>query len=237
MHLPQKIVWILVLHLASTSPLIAATYLDLGAGVVNGDFDTGVNSTTSQLTAKYGYFGSRYFLSASMSYLNANTDGLDRQSGLGDTILEAGYIYRAKDNDFKLFPSVSIKLPTANEDDGLGTGESDLGVFLDGQKNCGPIVCTAGVGYIFIGEPAGMDLNNILQLTAGVYKGFQKAGLSTYVQYNSAMIDGRTDPVKFGAEWFYLMNLNTTFYVNGVVGLTDTAPDYGFHTGVVKWFW
>ncbi|MGD8567180.1 MAG: hypothetical protein PVJ39_03670 [Gammaproteobacteria bacterium] len=236
MDLIQKNFYALVLFISSF-PVSAATFLDLGAGLASGDFDTGVDTTSSHLTAKYGYFGTRYFFNAAIPYLNVDTDGLDQQSGLGDTVLEAGYIYRGNDNDFKLFPSVSIKLPTANEDDGLGTGESDLGIFLDGQKSCGPIVCTAGVGYIFIGDPAGIDFNNILQLNAGVYKPFRKSGLSAYLQYDSAMVDGRSDPVKFGAEWFYLMSLDTTFYVNGLVGLTDVAPDYGFHTGIVTWFW
>lgn len=219
-----------------TSNAAGRTYLDLSVGQVSGDFDTGVNSTLNAVKVEYGYFGEQYFFDAAASYLNLDTDGLEQQNGMGDVLLEAGYIYRSQDYDLRLLPSVSVKLPTADENSNLGSGETDVGIFLDAYKKCGDIVCTAGLGYIFIGDPPGIDFNNVLQLSIGGFKAFQKAGLSTYLQYNSAILDGGTAPVELGVDWFYLLSLKHAFYINSILGLNSAAADYGIRTGFVIWF-
>ena len=235
MNFPKILVFILLLF-TPISNTTAQTYLDLGVGYVSGDYNTGINSSLSAVTAEFGYFGSEYFFSAATSYLNLDTDGLDQQKGMGDTFLEAGYIYRSQNNDLRLLPSVSVKLPTADETKNLGSGETDVGAFLDIYKKCGSIVCTVDLGYIFVGDPPGIDLNNILKLSVGGFVKFQKAGLTTYLQYSSAILDGRTDPVKLGMDWFYLFNLKTALYIDGIVGLNDAAPDYGIRSGIIYWF-
>lgn len=226
----------LSLFILSMSNAFARSYLDVGVGQVRGDFDTGITSMLNAVKIEYGYFGSQYFFNAATSYLDLDTDGLEQQSGMGDVLLEAGYIYRSQDGGLRLLPSVSVKLPTADENKNLGSGETDLGFFLDAHKKCGNIVCTAGLGYIFIGEPVGVDLNNILQLSIGGFKAFQKTGLSAYVEYNSAILDGRDDPVKLGVDWFYLFSLKYAFYINGIAGLNNAAADYGIRSGIVMWF-
>lgn len=234
--LPVPLPVLLLLVFISVPSAFARSYLDVGVGQVSGDFDTGVTSTLNAFKVEYGYFGSQYFFNAATAYLNLDTDGLEKQSGMGDVLLEAGYIYRLPDDDLRLFPSLSVKLPTADETKNLGSGETDVGVFLDAHKKCGNIVCTAGLGYIFIGEPAGVDLNNVLQLSIGGFKAFQQVGLGAYLEYNSAILDGRTDPVKLGVDWFYLFSLKYAFYINGIAGLNSTAPDYGIRSGVIIWF-
>lgn len=241
MNIPARILpvyfpVILLLSVITVPNAVARSYLDVGVGQVSGDFDTGVTSTLNAVKLEYGYFGSQYFFNATTAYLSLDTDGLENQSGMGDVLLEAGYIYRAPDDDLRLLTSLSVKLPTADETKNLGSGETDVGAFLDVYKKCGSILCTAGLGYIFIGEPAGVDLNNILQLSIGGFKAFQKAGLSAYLEYNSAILDGRTDPLKLGIDWFYLFSLKTAFYIDGIAGLNNAAPDYGLRSGFVLWF-
>ena len=231
-----KILILIILFFIPLSDVAAQNYLDLGVGYVSGDFNTGVNSNLSAVTAELGYFGSENFFSAATSYLNLDTDGLDQQKGMGDTYLEAGYIYRSQNNNLRLLPSVTVKLPTADETKNLGSGETDIGAFLDIYKKCGSIICTVDLGYIFVGDPPGIDYNNILKLSVGGFVKFQQAGVTTYIQYNSAILDGRTDPIKLGIDWFYLFNLKTALYIDGIAGLNDAAPDYGIRTGIIKWF-
>jgi hypothetical protein len=233
---PKYFPAVFLLFMAILPDAAARSYLDVGAGRVSGDFDTGITSELDLIRVEYGYFGSQYFFNAAATYLNLETDGLDQQSGMGDVVLEAGAIYRPRESSLILFPSLSLKLPTADENDGLGSGEMDIGAFLDAHKNCGGIVCTAGLGYIFIGEPAGTDFNNVLRLSIGGFKAFQQAGLSAYLQYDSAMLDGATDPVKLGVDWFYLLNLKYAVYINSAAGLNSAAPDYGIRAGIVRWF-
>lgn len=233
---PGRFPVILLLFIIFLPSAAARTYLDVGGGQVSGDFGTGITSTLNAVRVEYGYFGSQYFFNAATSYLALDTDGLEQQTGMGDVLLEAGYIYRSRDNELRLLPSLSVKLPTADEDKNLGSGETDVGIFLDAHQNCGSLVCTAGAGYIVVGDPAGVDLHNILQLSIGGFKAFQKAGLSAYLEYNSAMLDGRSDPMKLGVDWFYLFSLKTGFYINSITGLNSAAPDYGIRSGVIIWF-
>lgn len=233
---PKRFPILLLLGILILPDAAARTYLDVGVGQISGDFDTGVTTTLNAVKVEYGYFGPDYFFSAATAYLNQDTDGLDQQSGMGDVILEAGSIYRAQGGDLRLLPSVSVKLPTADEDKMLGSGETDIGAFLNMYQKCGGLVCTAAVGYIVAGEPDGVDYNNVMQLSIGGFKAFQYAGLGAYLQYDSAMLEGRTDPVKLGVDWFYLFGVEYAVYINGTAGLNSAAPDYGIRAGVVWWF-
>jgi len=215
---------------------MAQSYLDVSVGRLEGTYDTGINSSVDSLTARYGYFGTDYFANISASWLHMDVEGLASQSGPGDVILGAGYIYHAPDQSYSVFPSFSIKIPTASDTDNLGSGETDVGFYVDGLHRCGAVTCSASMGYVVMGDPSGIDFENIVQLSAGVYKSFEQSALNVYLQYQTALIKGLTDPVSLGGNWFYIFNLQTSVYINGSVGLNDAAADYGIRTGIVQWF-
>lgn len=57
------------------------------------------------------------------------------QSGLGDLVLEAGYVLMTESSSIaRVRASSFIKLPTADEKKGLGTGEFDLGIGMQVSK-------------------------------------------------------------------------------------------------------
>lgn len=232
----QKLLAFALLLVFAIPAKTGQTYVDIGLGHVKGSYETGIESSINSLRAELGYFGSEYFFNATTSYINLDTEGLSKESGIGDLYFGGGYTYRLQDEKLKIIPSLSLKIPTADENKNLGSGESDAGVFLDVYKDCGIMTCTAGMGYIFTGDPDGINYNNIAQLSLGGFTGFERSGITAYILYSSALLDEFGDPVKVGVDWFYLFSVETAFYINGIAGLNDAAPDFGLQTGLVKWF-
>lgn len=63
------------------------------------------------------------------------TIGESPLSGLGDLVLEAGYVLMTESSSIARVRATSfIKLPTADEKKGLGTGEFDLGIGMQVSK-------------------------------------------------------------------------------------------------------
>jgi hypothetical protein len=228
--------WLLLAYAGYTTTAMAQTYLDLGIGRIEGDYDTGVNSSVDSFTARYGYFGTQYFANASLSLLHLDTEGLGSQTGLGDVVLQAGYIYRHPNNSLTVLPSLTIKLPSADENDGLGSGETDVGFFVDAVQRCGDISCSASIGYVVLGDPPGIDYENQAQINLGAVFTFQRSAINTYLQYQTALVKGFSDPISLGVNGFYILDLESTFYVDGLIGVNDSAPDYGLRTGIINWF-
>ncbi len=98
----------------------------------------------------------------------------ERNSGLGDSTLAVTYqMDQFSDTspfiDFRL----DIKIPTADRDKGLGTGEMDYSAQVDISQNYGDSVLFATLGYTFRGETdfyAGLEDSVYMQL--GVAKPF-----------------------------------------------------------------
>jgi hypothetical protein len=67
--------------------------------------------------------------------------------------------------------ALDIKLPTGSEDDGLGTGSSDLGFAVTGRKRDGDIGFNATAGYIIRGDASpnnvDVDYGNVINLVGG----------------------------------------------------------------------
>ena len=95
-----------------------------------------------------------------------------RESGLGDIVL--GTTYSAVQlNEQKLYIDLGakVKIPTASENKGLGTGKTDYTVSVDVYKTFNRMTALGTVGYKVLGDPSGVTLNNVWFGTIGaVYK-------------------------------------------------------------------
>ncbi len=81
-----------------------------------------------------------------------------RRNGLGDVFLSAGYTAIHEDvAGVNLDLGASVKVPTASQEDGLGTGEVDYSVSAEVSKTFGDLIPFVSVGYRVPGEPAGMS--------------------------------------------------------------------------------
>jgi hypothetical protein len=225
------------------------TRFHLLAGVehVEGDVGEGLNYRTSFATTGVAMTKGRFSASASIPYISStapqqviiNQGGLFgtpllasngsqtsqvKREGIGDLSLNAAYQLPVSGVDARI--GASVKLPTASQQKGLGTGKVDYGVNGQLSKKMGSIVPFVGAGYTIIGEPDNFATRNILSGTAGSHLLFGKSSSLTasysYEQSASSSIgDSQSINMGFGTN----LTRSVRIGVDGALGLSDAAPD------------
>ena len=151
------------------------------------------------------------------------------ESGLGDIVASAGYAVLSGNAGMLLLDvSGLIKIPTASEGDGLGTGEFDYTAQLDLSREFGKFTPFGTLGYRFIGEPSGTDLDNIFFASLGAAFAFNRrfsTGLA--LDYSQATTSGTDDALEVSP--FFAWNVTKRWGLNiyGLIGLSDGSPDSG----------
>ncbi len=82
-------------------------------------------------------------------------------SGLGDLEVTLSYLFMHESPTLPaLAIAAEVKIPTAN-DILIGTGKTDYAGYLIASKRFGKFDTHANIGYTIIGQPSGVQLNNI----------------------------------------------------------------------------
>lgn len=150
-------------------------------------------------------------------------------AGLGDIILRGRY-YAVEETEYRPLIAVTgrIKVPTANEKLGLGTGALDYGVGVEMSKFIGDawIVFLDG-GYNIIGDPEGLELQNQhwYDLGAGYYV-TRDLLASVYFEEYRAILPGFVNARDFFFAVNYIASAAWRFNGGVTVGVSNGAPDY-----------
>ncbi len=156
------------------------------------------------------------------------------QSGLGDIVARGGYALMKDDpQPLDLTAVAKLKLPTADKNKGLGTGEFDAGLGLEFGKLVVPgWTVLADAYYTKIGDPPGTDLNNQVALDVGFSHLLQKnMTLTVLLEGSNALVSGEADSRDIRAILDYRLDEQFGAYAGGLVGLSDGSPDFGFSLG------
>lgn len=161
-----------------------------------------------------------------------------RNSGLGDLVLGFSWaLPQSITGDWFVDLGARVKLPTANEQDGLGTGKTDVTVTMDVAYSLGNVTPFVGLGYRFFGDPTlddGLgtpiliDLEDGITASAGlIYQFDNAASLTVAYDYIQRTIDSST------AGHEATLALSTPIGKNGwrlgaygVAGLARSSPDF-----------
>ncbi|MHC4641750.1 MAG: transporter [Planctomycetota bacterium] len=161
-------------------------------------------------------------------------------SGPGDVILKGRYYAVEQD---ELLPYIdlvgSIKLPTADEDKGLGTGKTDLTFMAEFARRLESenLIALWEVGYTFVGDPSGYDADNRWLYSAGLaYELDSEITLSGYLDGRTAIFEGNDDPLSLLLIGEYKYRPDLRFDTLLEIGLNDGAPDFGITFRVRKRF-
>jgi hypothetical protein len=161
-------------------------------------------------------------------------------SGLGDVILKGRYYAVEQDGPLPYIDLVgSIKIPTADEDKGLGTGETDFTWMVEFARRLKKKgwIALAEIGYTFVGEPSGFDVDNRGLYRLGLaYEYDPKITLSGYIDGRTAIFEGNDDPLSILLIGEYKFRPDLRFDTMLEVGLNDGSPDFGITFGVRKRF-
>lgn len=226
---------------AETPKLVFSTGLDYSSGKYGQAEDTKI--TYVPFTGKYEV--DRWTFKATVPYIqiegpaNVTPDSRvvvagtrpvrSKESGLGDVVVGASYNALANlEDQFYLDLGFKVKLPTADEQKGLGSGKTDYSVYTDLYKTYGNVTLLGTLGYKKFGDPTGIDLNDVLYGSAGFSYKLSSADSIGFV------VDARektTNTSEALREYsvFYSHKFNNTYKLQTylVTGDTTSSVDIG----------
>ncbi|MET0262029.1 MAG: transporter, partial [Rariglobus sp.] len=160
------------------------------------------------------------------------------ETGLGDVTVSGTYKFgpltrAAIDTDF----TAQVKLPTANEDRGLGTGKVDTYLQFDARKTFGRVTPFATLGYRFLGSDSTYPLKDGIFASLGVAAPVTTsttAGVA--VSWREKIVDDQDDSVDAMLFAQTVLTEHWRVLAYGLAGFTESAPDFGFGAGVTYKF-
>jgi hypothetical protein len=152
------------------------------------------------------------------------------EQGLGDVVAAATWI------DALSFESVAasvdltgtVKFGTADEDKGLGTGESDYSLQADVYKFAGPATILFTAGYTVRGDPPGYELDDVWFLSGGLaFRVSDSRRGGVFVDWRQSAVDGADDPAELSGFLGTRLDDRTDITAYVLAGLSDSSPDWG----------
>lgn len=124
--------------------------------------------------------------------------------------------------------SGSIKLPTADEEQGLGTGATDFGATVELSKTLGPFIAYSYLGGRLRGESEITDVQNSVNGGIGLQRPFgEKWVASVGYDYRGASFVSGEDAHEVTALVSHQLTQGTNLSVYAYTGFTDVSPDLG----------
>lgn len=221
------------------------TYFEISGGFGTGDFGSQTKTNLYSITSAIGYVTQSYDLSITVPYLFLSSDNnsgdqsgmMNTKNGIGDIILRGGGSLIKEDiAGFSIDGSLSAKLPTADEKDGLGTGEADYGAFLDIGKKINNFKISLLPGYIYTGDSTTQKYKNISLYGIGASAIFGHTYYYLSYELRTSMFSEVKDPQLFNVGFFHVLNSTYSIKGDASLGLNAGAPDFGLKLGLVTWF-
>jgi len=161
---------------------------------------------------------------------SATTDG-----GLGDIILRGRYYVIEESPIMPLVALIGrVKLPTADAEAGLGTGEFDEGVGVELTKSLADRwLAYLDGGYNLIGDAPGTNFNNQWWYDVGIgYDVTDNFNMSVFYEEYRALVNTVSNARDLLALANYVVD--DTVHLTGslLVGLSNGAPNYGVGGGI-----
>lgn len=229
--------------------------LTLGGGLhySSGDYGTATTTKITTLAGTAAYETGPWTFKGWLPYLNVEGDSAvvpgignvrgkpsrnTKEAGLGDIIVSATYAaYYDRATSFGLDLTAKVKLATADENRGLGTGEHDFIFLVDLYKTFGRWTGFGGIGYHVLGDPPGFPLDNVLSASLGAsYKLDERDSVGASLDGRERVAAG-TSPQR-ELTGFFIRKLDRVWKAQlyALIGLADGSPDYGFGLSLARPF-
>jgi Putative MetA-pathway of phenol degradation len=154
--------------------------------------------------------------------------------GLGDPFITAG-LTLVKDGG--AMPSIQVtgqlKVPVADPDSGLGTGELDWAAGISLSKRMGRFFVFADAVYWTLGDLPDLDLQNAWAYGVSLghsFRGGRYALLASYSAY-SEVIAGVEPPSSLGLSLSIKVGGRSSLMLNSMFGLSESSPAVSFSLG------
>lgn len=154
------------------------------------------------------------------------------ERGVGDTNLSLSRTFRRLGgSDIYFEATARVRLPTGDEDAGLGVGATDyqLGGEVGVNKRGGG--ASVELARRFLGDRAGVEREDGWQVSPNLWlRTGRRTQIGAFGAWREAAITGRDDPAQIGAFVSHQISPNVRVSVNASAGLSDASPDYA--TGI-----
>lgn len=157
-----------------------------------------------------------------------------RRQGFGDVYLSGTYaIENPYNSDLYIGLTGRVKIPTANEFKGLGTGKVDYTLKADISYIIGNFTPYATLGYRIIGKTELYDLQNSFFASIGAsYYLTYDTSIGMSYEYRESATPGFNSPKEIFAYTDIQLNDHWGLNLYGVVGLNNVTTDYGLGTQI-----
>jgi hypothetical protein len=159
---------------------------------------------------------------ASGTIVRAGTEG-----GIGDTNLAVSYRFSQLGGARFYFETTArARLPTGDEDKGLGVGTTDYGLSGELGVNQRGGGASVEITRRFLGERAGVDRNDGWQVNASAWiRAGERTQLGAFGSWREATVDGREDPGQVGGYVAYRIGPQVRVVINAAAGLSNASAD------------
>lgn len=152
------------------------------------------------------------------------------ESGLGDIVASAFYsVLSERSAAIGLDLGVKVKLGTADETKGLGTGENDYSLQADLFKPLGGGYTLFGsLGHRWYGDPPGINLKNVFYGSLGAsYRFSAERSAGVVYDYRPAIISGGGEISELTAYLSQRLSREWKLQPYALLGFGRASPDYG----------
>lgn len=216
-------------------PSIASGF-DCSTGDYGFTEDTEVYSVPLDLS----YEGGPWIWRASFSYLTVKGPATivggggaarptsNSESGFGDIFASGTYRFGETLGKWNLDATVRVKLPTASEDRGLGTGETDFYGQADLYQTFGKVTPFLTLGWREFGTSAAYPLHSGVYTSVGThFRPAESTVVTLAFDWGEQLLAGEDDTMDVLVAVTQDMNPNWRAMVYALGGLTDASPNLG----------
>ena len=157
------------------------------------------------------------------------------ESGLGDMLAKVRYFaLEEQGNRPYIDLALRLRLPTADEDKGLGSGEPDLTFFAEFTRTAGDAgFVLSELGYTVVADSLEVELENRFLYSLGyAHRVHEKVQFSGYLDGRTAVASGASDPLSLLLLSELRLSADLRFDIMLEFGLSDGSPDAGMMFGV-----
>ena len=155
--------------------------------------------------------------------------GQRTDAGLGDVVASAFYnVLTERRAGFGLDLGAKVKLGTADETKGLGTGQNDYSLQADVYKAIGRLTAFGSLGHRWYGDPPGIDLKNVYYWSlGGAYRVSTAASAGLVYDFRPAITSTGGEISEVTA--FITQRLTNEWKLQpyAVLGFGKASPDWG----------
>jgi len=173
--------------------------------------------------------------SGSNNLANAGLSQNENSFGIGDLY---GYFDYKIISDFEteidVYVNAQVKIPTAATQMNIGTGKYDFGGSISLRKSFNSFIGLVDLGYLNIGDPAGITYKDPFTYGIGIGKFFNYGEYSLLLFYTgyTKIVDAFDAPQQISLGANYRTSETIILSVIGSAGRGNFAPDYALSCGL-----